>query len=262
LRGRPLPSCPGCTRNAGNLHPFSIVGALERVEDTRENDSSASTKEVEVIQVTNASVSVGTTKSNEGGKVVKKIGLFLISSTLVTVSTAVLCSFTTVQAGCQQQPIAALAETVHGSGFLCSLPGDVTAGLEVGGLTPGDAYTFWFVYIPDGTTCGADQATCFGASATGGQQNAVPAEAFGRLSDVIAPEKGKAILFGDVPGLRLSKGSQVWLLLKGHGPANTTDNLARARQLLTPEDPTVGAPNLGIIGGNAADNSGLAVFNN
>jgi hypothetical protein len=192
---------------------------------------------------------------------VKKIKLFLVSSSLLIVSAAVLCSFTSVQAGCQQQPLGALAETVNGSGFLCSLPGDVTAGLVVSGLTPGNAYTFWFIYIPDGTTCGADQATCFGASATGGQQNAVPAEAFGRLSDVIAPRNGKAILFGDVPGLRLSKGSQVWLLLKGHGPANS-DNLARARQLLTPEDPTVGAPNLGIIGGNAADNSGLAVFNN
>ena len=215
-----------------------------------------------MIQVTKALGSVGTTKSKEGGKVVKKIGQFLVSSTLLTVSAALLCSFTTVQAGCQRQPITALQETVQGNGFLCSLPGDVTAGLEVSGLTPGDAYTFWFIYIPDGTTCGADQATCFGASAAGGQQNAEPAEAFGRLSDVIAPKNGKAILFGDVPGLRLSKGSQVWLLLKGHGPANTSDNLARARQLLTPEDPTVGAPNLGIVGGNAADNSGLAVFNN
>ena len=219
-------------------------------------------KEVEVIQVAKGSGSVGTIKNKEGGKVVKKIGLFLVSSTLLTVSAAVLCSFTSAQAGCQQQPLAALQETVQGSGFLCSLPGDVTAGLVVSGLTPGDAYTFWFIYIPDGTTCGADQATCFGASATGGQQNAVPAEAFGRLSDVIAPKNGKAILFGDVPGLRLAKGSQVWLLLKGHGPANTSDDLARARQLLTPEDPTVGAPNLGILGGNAADNSGLAVFNN
>ena len=215
-----------------------------------------------MIQVTKASGSIGTTKSKAGGKVVKKIGLFLVSSSLLIVSAAVLCSFTSAQAGCQQQPIAALAETVQGNGFLCALPGDVSAGIGVSGLTPGNAYTFWFIYIPDGTTCGADQATCFGASATGGQQDAVPAEAFGRLSDVIAPKNGKAILFGDVPGLRLSKGSQVWLLLKGHGPANTSDNLARARQLLTPEDPTVGAPNLGIIGGNAADNSGLAVFNN
>jgi hypothetical protein len=250
------------TRNAGKLHPFSIVGPLEGVEDTRENDSTAPTKEVEVIQEAKASGSVGSTKNKEGGKVVKKFGLFLVSSTLLTISAAVLCSFTSAQAGCQQQSLAAVQETVQGSGFLCSLPGDVTAGLVVSGLTPGNAYTFWFIYIPDGTTCAADEATCFGASATGGQQGAMPAEAFGRLSDVIAPRNGKTILFGDVPGLRLAKGSQVWLLLKGHGPANTSDDLARARQLLTPEDPTVGAPNLGIIGGNAADNSGLAVFNN
>ena len=56
----------------------------------------------------------------------KKIGLFLVSSTLLTVSAVVLCSFTSAQAGCQQQPITALAETVQGSGFLCSLPGDVS----------------------------------------------------------------------------------------------------------------------------------------
>ncbi len=112
-----------------------------------------------MIQVTKESGSVGTTKSKEEGKVVKKIKLFLVSSSLLIVSAAVLCSFTSVQAGCQQQPLAALAETVQGNGFLCSLPGDVGAGLEVSGLTPGDAYTFWFIYIPDGTTCGADQAT-------------------------------------------------------------------------------------------------------
>ena len=38
---------------------------------------------------------------------------------------------------------------------------------------------------------------------------------------------------GKVPGLQqLSVGSQVMYLLKGHGAANPTDNLARARQLL------------------------------
>ena len=62
-----------------------------------------------MIQVTKESGSVGTTKSKEGGKVVKKIGLFLVSSSLLIVSAAVLCSFTNAQAGCQQQPIGALA---------------------------------------------------------------------------------------------------------------------------------------------------------
>jgi hypothetical protein len=38
------------TRNAGNLHPFSIVGALESAEDARENDSSESAKEATMVE--------------------------------------------------------------------------------------------------------------------------------------------------------------------------------------------------------------------
>jgi len=192
----------------------------------------------------------------------KKIGRFMVSSSLLIASATVLCSFTDVQAGCQKQPLMAVQESVKGNGSLCAGSGGVSARLEVSGLIPGDAYTFWFLYIPDGAACAADEATCFGASATGGQQNAVPNEAFGRLSDVVAPKNGKATLSGNVPDLQLSSGTQVWLLLKGHGPANTSDNLALARQLLTPQDPTIGAPNLGIVGGSVADNAGLAVFNN
>ena len=89
----------------------------------------------------------------------------------------------------------------------------------------------------------------------------MPDEAFGRLTDVIAPKNGKANVSGDVPGLQLSKGSQVWILIKGHGPASS-DNLALARQLLTPEDETAGAPNLGIVGGSVADFASLNIFDN
>lgn len=191
-----------------------------------------------------------------------KIGRFMVSSSLLIASATVVCSFTEAQEGCQKQPLGAVQEPVKGAAFLCREPDGVRARLNVSGLIAGDAYTFWFLYIPDGAACAADEATCFGASAAGGQQNAVPNEAFGRLSDVVAPKNGKATVSGDVPGLLLSSGTQVWLLLKGHGPANTSDNLARARQLLTPEDSTIGAPNLGIVGGNVADNAGLAVFNN
>jgi hypothetical protein len=194
--------------------------------------------------------------------VVKKIERFLVVSSLLIVITAVLCSFTEVHAACHKQPIGAAQETIKGNAFLCPGKEGVTAKLEASGLIPGDAYTFWFIYVPDGTSCAADQATCFGASAGGGQQNVIPAEAFGRLSDAIAPKNGKVTISGSIPGLLLSSGSQVWLLLKGHGTVNTSDNLARARQLLTPEDPTVGAPNLGIVGGNAADNAALTIFNN
>jgi hypothetical protein len=193
---------------------------------------------------------------------VKKIQRFLVSSSLLIVSAVVVCGFTEAQAACHKQAIGAAQETITGTAFLCTGKDGVTAKLEARGLTPGDVYTFWFIYIPDGTACAADQATCFGASAGGGQQNVVPAEAFGRLTDVVAPSNGKSTISGSIPGLLLSSGSQVWLLLKGHGTANTSDNLARARQMLTPEDPTVGAPNLGIIGGNAADNAALTIFNN
>jgi len=190
----------------------------------------------------------------------KTIERFLAVSSLIVI-TAVLCGFNSAQAACHKLAIGAAQETIKGNAFLCPGKGGVTAKLEASGLIAGDAYTFWFIYIPDGTTCAADQATCFGASAGGGQQNVVPAEAFGRMSDVVAPKNGKATISGSIPGLVLSSGSQVWLLLKGHGAANT-DSLALARQLLTPEDPTVGAPNLGIIGGNAADNAALTIFNN
>jgi hypothetical protein len=44
--------------------------------------------------------------------------------------------------------------------------------------------------------------------------------------------------------MRLSSGSQVLLFIGGHGPVKN-DNRARARQLLTPEDPNLGTPPLG-----------------
>lgn len=188
---------------------------------------------------------------------------FLVSSSLLIVGATLLCSFTDVQAGCQKEPIAALQEAVTGKVFLCQEPGDVNARLEVSGLTPGNAYSVWFIYVDNAAKCTAEgEAVCFGANGTGGDKFSVPDEAFGRLANVVAAKNGKATISGDVPGLQLSSGSQVWLLMKGHGPANTGDNLARARQLLTPEDQTVGAPNLGIVGGNVADFTSLNIFDN
>ena len=190
----------------------------------------------------------------------KRIERFIISGSLLIASATVLCSFADAQAKCQKQPIGSAQEAVTGSGFVCPGPGGVSARLEASGLTPGNAYTLWFIYVPDGAACAADEATCFGANGTGGDKNAVPTEAFGRLSDVVAPKNGKATVSGDVPGLQLSKGSQVWLLLNGHGALNTSDNLARARQLLTPEDPSVGAPNLGVLSLPASDHAALTIF--
>jgi len=49
--------------------------------------------------------------------------------------------------------------------------------------------------------------------------------------------------------MKPSSGSQIWLLMFGHGAADFSDGRHLARQLLTPEDPLAGAPYLGIVGG-------------
>jgi len=191
------------------------------------------------------------------------IARFSTSFLLTIISVLGLSWFSPGQAACVKQPVAPLAEKVSGQVSLCQTSENVIAKLELNGLTAGNAYTIWFVYVDDGSKCAAEgQAACFGASATGGDQTAVPDEAFGRLTDVIAPKNGKANISGDVPGLQLSEGSQVWILVKGHGPASISDNLALARQLLTPEDATAGAPNLGIVGGAVADFTSLNIFDN
>ena len=38
----------------------------------------------------------------------------------------------------------------------------------------------------------------------------------------------------------------VWFLVFGHGAADMTDGRRLARQLLTPEDPSIGTPHLGV----------------
>jgi hypothetical protein len=64
-----------------------------------------------------------------------------------------------------------------------------------------------------------------------------------------------------VRDLRPSKGAQIWLLVFGHGPADTADRSHLARQLLTPEDPAVGAPHLGnVVDGERGRPAAVAVF--
>jgi len=61
--------------------------------------------------------------------------------------------------------------------------------------------------------------------------------------------------------MRLSSGSQVWLFIAAHGQADASDNRARARQLLTPEDPFLGAPLLGNCVDGVKSGSGvIAIF--
>lgn len=188
-----------------------------------------------------------------------KIQRLLVIGSMLIVSATVLGSLTNAQAACRKVALAPAMETVTGNAYLCTDKGGVTAEIDAKGLTPGDAYTFWFVYVDNAAQCAADgMAKCVGINLP----DDVPDGAFGRLGDIIAPSNGKGMIEGKVPGLQQSVGSQVMYLLKGHGAANPTDNLARARQLLTPEDATVGSPNLGIVDGATADFAATATFNN
>ena len=80
--------------------------------------------------------------------------------------------------------------------------------------------------------------------------------------DSVVPHRDGSIRFsGNLRSFVPSSGSQVWLWIFGHGPADENDNKHRARQLLTPEDPTAGIPHLGnIVDGPRGYPAGVAVF--
>src|SRR5438093_6223182 len=62
---------------------------------------------------------------------------------------------------------------------------------------------------------------------------------------------------GNIPGI--CPGSQVQIILIGHGPAST-NTLSRARQLLTPQDPGLGSALGAPIAGPAGVGKGISVF--
>ena len=145
---------------------------------------------------------------------------------------------------CVDAPVAQLASSgISGTARLCSSDSGTHADMSAEKLTTGDAYTMWFVYFDDRAACATQP--CTGADALGED----PVAVFGRMDGVVADDSGAAKFSGDFRDLRLSQGSEVWLLMFGHGPANTEDNRARARQLLTPQSPKLGAP----AGGAVAD---------
>ena len=123
--------------------------------------------------------------------------------------------------------------------------------MRLDNLAPGNAYTVWWVYFdtPAACTGGTPLPVPLSAGASacdfddfGGDR---PQAVFGRMDSGVAPRRGSLRFSGDFGGMQPSSGSEVWLLVFGHGPANFSDGSALARQLLTPEDPTAGAPHLG-----------------
>ncbi len=131
-----------------------------------------------------------------------------------------------------------------GDTTLCANQNGLRGRMKVTGLTPGNAYTVWWVYIDDPNTCAGgfpDVGRCGFADFAGDK----PPVIFGRMDSGVAPRRGLLHFSGGVPGMQASAGSEVWLLAFGHGPADYSDGDRLARQLLTPEDPNAGAPHLG-----------------
>ncbi|MEO1037116.1 MAG: hypothetical protein AAFX44_16285 [Pseudomonadota bacterium] len=157
---------------------------------------------------------------------------------------------------------------LSGRGSICSTPYGVWSSLAVRGLTPGNAYTVWWVYVDQPQHCAATPLTpenssvpfpepvgyagpCGIADFFTPDESGVflnPLAVFGRMDSVVAHSSRRTFFRDDVRDFVPAPGSQLWLFVFGHGPADTTDKRQLARQLLTPEDPGSGAPHLGIEG--------------
>ena len=155
--------------------------------------------------------------------------------------------------GCDKRPansVNLVENDATGTAVLCTLSHSLKGRIALQGLTPGNAYTVWWVYFDTPGMCvgttplpaplGAGASDCDLADFEGVKPLAV----FGRMASGIAPRNGRLVLKGRVGGMQPSTGSEVWMLVFGHGPA-AMEGSALARQLLTPEDPLAGAPHLG-----------------
>jgi hypothetical protein len=156
-----------------------------------------------------------------------------------------------------------------GHAVLCVSEDGVQASMKVRNLVSGNAYTVWFVYFDNPAACTSSGLTgpgqpCGAADLTTPVPDALhpglaPPGVFGRMDSAVADEDGQARFSAKLQDFKVSKGSLVWLFIFNHGPAST-DNEARARQLLTPETPGLGAPGLGLLV-RKGFGAGVAVFN-
>ncbi|MEL7536270.1 MAG: hypothetical protein AAFZ58_07460 [Pseudomonadota bacterium] len=169
---------------------------------------------------------------------------------------------------------------LSGRGNLCTTPYGSFGSMAVRGLTPGNAYTVWWVYVdkpgqcagfpltpevadvpfpePAGYAGSCGFADFFTPDVSGEFLN--PLVVYGRMDAVVAYGSRRTYFRGDIRDFEPAPGSQVWMLIFGHGPADTMDKRQLARQLLTPEDPVSGTPHLGIEGRPFGYPSGVVVF--
>ncbi|MEM1264079.1 MAG: hypothetical protein AAGH76_16900 [Pseudomonadota bacterium] len=159
-------------------------------------------------------------------------------------------------------------DTLSGRGHMCATRYGTIGSLAVRGLTPGNAYTVWWVYFDKPQQCSgfpltpdvaevpapepvgyADNcglADFFTPDSSGEFLN--PLAVYGRMDSVVAVNKRRTFFRGNIRDFEPAPGSQMWMFIFGHGPADQHDKRQLARQLLTPEDPLSGVPHLGIEG--------------
>ncbi len=131
-------------------------------------------------------------------------------------------------------------EEATGVALLCETSRGLFGRANLMGLIPGNAYTAWWVYFDDASTC-ATPNRCGGPETTG--EN--PVAVFGRMDSFIVPKNGHIHFRGKMRHFKPSDGSQVTILMIDHGLADMNDKRRLSRQLLTPEIPRFGAPHLG-----------------
>ena len=149
-----------------------------------------------------------------------------------------------------------------GHAAICVNEDGLKVSLKVMNLVPGNAYTVWFIYFDNPATCatpGCGPSDLTTPIPDALHPNLAPAGAFGRMDSAVADEDGEARFSAKLQDFKVSKGSLIWLAVFNHGSAST-DNQERARQLLTPETPGLGAPGLGLLV-RKGFGAGLAVFN-
>ena len=151
-------------------------------------------------------------------------------------------------------PVMSFGSGVTGMAQVCANDEGVRASMHVKNLVVGHAYTVWFAYVDQPSLCVI--AGCDGPDFL----DPDPLGVLGRMDSGVA--KQSEMLFStSIAGFQLSHGSMVQLVLFDHGPASP-DNRRRARQLLTPQDPALGAPGLGVVADGALGQfSAVAVVN-
>lgn len=145
---------------------------------------------------------------------------------------------------CEGTTLTALLVTLNNSGVtgnarLCISESGVHTRITANNLTAGNPYTVWFVYFDDPAKC-LTPGNCTSADTV--MPAADPEGVLGRYDSITA--KTSTGTFSGHVGTQPSSGSVIVMPIFAHGSLSA-DGHIRARQLLTPQDPSLGAPGLG-----------------